>query len=480
VRRQRALLVAGAVVVALVAGGLALAGTVGSPGGDRVTAGGGRRGHSRAPYELPPGVVHPSPFARLLIRARFSSPPNTIDCEEVAAVACYSPHQLQVAYGLSPLLTAGEDGKGQTIAVVDCFGSPTIRSDLARFDASFRVPPPPSFRIVAPAGPPPRWDASQAGPMSSWGIETSLDVEYAHAMAPGARLVLLETPVNETEGTAGFPQIETAETWAIEHLDPAVITQSFGATEGTFPGPASIFKLRGAYELARRDHVTVLAATGDDGSTEPSNVAGTTLYSRRAIDWPASDPLVTAIGGTQLHLSLSGRRIEDDNVWNDTNLGGQPLAGAGGVSWIFLRPPFQSSDKSVVGRFRGTPDVSLSAALDGGAIVYASFPGLQPGYYVIGGTSEASPLFAGIVAIADQVAGRHLGWLNPDLYDVARDGPGAGIVDIRTGDNTVTFEQGGVAVTVPGYEAVPGYDLASGLGTVNADLLVAALRHLAR
>ncbi len=315
--------------------------------------------------------------------------------------------------------------------------------------------------------------------MSSWGIETSLDVEYAHSLAPGARLVLVETPVNETEGTAGFPQIEAAETWTIEHLDPAVITQSFGATEGTFPGPSSILKLRGAYELARRDHVTVLAATGDDGSTEPSNFAGTRLYARRAIDWPASDPLVTALGGTQVHLSLSGRRIEDDNVWNDTNLGGQPLAGAGGVSSVFARPQFQSSDKSVVGRSRGTPDLSLSAAVDGGAIVYAGFPGLQPGYYVVGGTSEASPLFAGIVAIADQVVGRHLGWLNPDLYTLAGHGAGAGIIDIRTGDNTVTFEQSGVAVTVPGYEAVPGYDLASGLGTVNAGLLVAALGHLA-
>ena len=370
--------------------------------------------------------MHPSPFARLLSRARFSSPPNTIQCEEVAAVACYSPRQLQAAYGVSALIERGHAGRGETIVVVDCFGSPTIRSDLARFDAALHVPPPPSFRIVAPAGALPPWDPSAAGPMSSWGIETSLDVEYAHSMAPAARLVLVETPVNETEGTAGFPQIETAETWAIEHLDPAVISQSFGATEGTFPGANAVLKLRSAYELAVA-RVTVLAATGDDGATEPSNVAGTRLYTKQAIDWPASDPLVTALGGTQLHLTLSGRRIEADNVWNDTNLGGEPLAGAGGVSSIFSRPPFQRSDKAVVGRFRGTPDLSLSAAVDGGAIVYVGFPGVQAGYYVIGGTSEASPLFAGIVAIADEVAGRHLGWLNPDLYALAAHGAAAGI-----------------------------------------------------
>jgi len=465
--------------VALLAVGLDLAGAFGSSRSHPASAGATRPSRTPPPYELPPGVVHPSPFARLLSRSRFSSPPNTIQCEEVAAVACYSPRQLQTAYGVTPLIEGGHAGRGETIVVIDCFGSPTIRSDLAHFDATLHVPPPPSFRIVAPAGALPRWDPSAAGPMSSWGIETSLDVEYAHSMAPAARLVLVETPVNETEGTAGFPQIETAETWAIEHLDPAVISQSFGATEGTFPGAHAVLKLRGAYELARRDHVTVLAATGDDGAAEPSNVAGTRLYAKRAIDWPASDPLVTAIGGTQLHLTLSGRRIEADNVWNDTNLGGEPLAGAGGVSSIFPRPRFQSSDKAVVGRYRGTPDVSLSAAVDGGAIVYASFPGLQAGYYVIGGTSEASPLFAGIVAIADEVAGRHLGWLNPDLYALAAHGAGAGIIDVTTGDNTVTFEQGGAAVTVPGYEAVPGYDMASGLGTVDARLLVAALRHIA-
>jgi subtilase family serine protease len=313
--------------------------------------------------------------------------------------------------------------------------------------------------------------------MVSWGEETSLDVEYAHAMAPGARLVLLETPVAETEGTAGFPQIVTAEIWAIEHVDPAVISQSFGATEGTFPSAASVLGLRAAFQLAKKDHVTVLAATGDDGSTDFSSVSGTTLFTTRAVDWPGTDPLVTAVGGLQLHLSRSGSRLLPDNVWNDTNLYGTPSAGSGGVSSVFARPGFQASVAGIVGTRRGVPDVSLSASQDGGAIVYQSFPGGSTGFAVIGGTSEATPLFAGIVAVADQAAGKHLGWLDADLYRLGAD-HAAGLVDVTVGSNTVTFQQDGHTVTVSGYEAVPGYDLASGLGTVNATLLARELKSL--
>jgi subtilase family serine protease len=446
--------------------------------GSMVTASTVARHHRPPPtaYELP-RVVHPVSFARLAGAERFASAPTTATCEATMGVACYDPAQLQTAYNLGPLYSAGDTGKGETIVIVDCFGSPTIRADLATFDSAFHLPAPPSLSIVTPAGSLPPWDPSSAGPMVSWGEETSLDVEYAHAMAPGARLVLLETPVAETEGTAGFPQIVTAEIWAIEHVDPAVISQSFGATEGTFPSAASVLGLRAAFQLAKKDHVTVLAATGDDGSTDFSSVSGTTLFTTRAVDWPGTDPLVTAVGGLQLHLSRSGSRLLPDNVWNDTNLYGTPSAGSGGVSSVFARPGFQASVAGIVGTRRGVPDVSLSASQDGGAIVYQSFPGGSTGFAVIGGTSEATPLFAGIVAVADQAAGKHLGWLDADLYRLGAD-HAAGLVDVTVGSNTVTFQQDGHTVTVSGYEAVPGYDLASGLGTVNATLLARELKSL--
>ena len=428
-------------------------------------------------YHLPAGVVHPISFARQFLPARFATAPTTAACLAQFAIACYSPLQLRAAYDVGPLLRSGDDGRGETIVIVDCFGSPTIVSDLATFDHTFHIPAPPSLTIVTPAGAIPPWDSASDGPMVGWGVETSLDVENAHAMAPGARIVLVETPVNETEGTAGFPQIETAENWAITHENPAVISQSFGATEETFPSPRSILGLRSAYVLAERDHVTVLAATGDDGSTNQSQVSGSNLFTTRAIDWPGSDPLVTAVGGTQVHLSQSGARLLPDVVWNDTNLLGTPAAGSGGTSSVFGRPAFQKSVAAIVGAHRGVPDVSLSAAEDGGALVYESFPGIQPDWYIIGGTSEATPLFAGIVADADQAVGRHLGDLNADLYELGAE-HATGIVDITAGSNTVTFQQDGRTVTVPGYQAVAGYDLASGLGTIDAADFVAELKAL--
>ena len=306
--------------------------------------------------------------------------------------------------------------------------------------------------------------------MIGWAAETTLDVEYSHAMAPGANIVLLETPVAETEGTVGFPQIVAAENYAINHHLGDVISQSFGATEETFPSVSSLLKLRSAYISAAAHHISVLASSGDAGVTD-AHFNEVTLYTHRVTQWPSTDPLVTSVGGLQLHLNGQGDRIRPDNVWNDTNVLGSPAAGGGGRSAVFARPSYQNGVSKVVGSHRGTPDISLSAAVDGSAIIYLSF--IAPGFYTIAGTSEACPQLAGIVAIADQAAGHDLGLLNPKLYALGSGGPG--IPDITIGNNTVTFTQNGHDVTVPGFNAVPGYDMASGLGTVDAAKLVAEL-----
>ena len=141
---------------------------------------------------------------------------------------------------------------------------------------------------------------------------------------------------------------------------------------------------------------------------------------------------------------------------------------------MFARPSYQNSVRNIVGLHRGVPDVSLSAAVNGGALVFWSFKGAgPPGFMIIGGTSEASPEFAGIVAIADQAAGHDLGLLNPRLYAIGSGGPG--LPDITIGNNTVTFAQNGRTYTVRGFNAVPGYDMASGLGGIDAAKLVAQL-----
>ena len=401
-----------------------------------------------------------APFAPALPAAADApAPPTTRACLEQAKVSCYAPAQLARAYDLEPLWRDGWTGAGRTIAIVDSFGSPTIREDLHVFDASFGYPDP-KLTIVQPAGKVPRFDPND-GDHTGWAGETTLDVEWAHAIAPGADILLVETPVAETEGITGFPEIVKAETYVLDHHLADVISQSFGATETTFDSPSQLKSQRSAFVRAAADAVTVVAASGDDGASAVD--LHEHLLPVRGVGWPASDPLVTAVGGTRLSLDARGRRTAPDTTWHEPH-----GASGGGLSSVFARPSWQDSVQDVVGRDRGLPDISMSAATDGGVLVYSSYDPAARGWTVAAGTSESTPLFAGVVAIADQLAGRRLGLLNPRLYALAKDEPArSGIVDVTTGDNTVGRARG--------FPARRGYDLATGLGTVDADRLVRAL-----
>jgi len=443
----------------------------------------------------------PASTGHIVVDADAASPPTTADCEATYGIACYEPYQIRGAYDLAPLYAHGIKGQGSTIVIVDAFGSPTIREDLAIFDRAFNLPPPPSFQVLQPEGPVPSCGADPFGASDcfGWGTETSLDVEWAHVMAPEANIVLLETPTSETEGVQGFPDIVAAENWAIDNHIGDVITQSFGATEQTFPSAGAIYGLRSAYINAAAHGVTVLAASGDDGaSDELSNL--TCCYAQRAIDWPSSDPLVTGVGGTQLFVNAAGDQTSPAVVWNDssTTIGipGPAYtwgAGGGGHSVVFSRPAFQDGVAGVVGDSRGTPDIAMSAAVNGAVDFYQStdwyyvngvrtkFPG---GWSIVGGTSEASPLFSGIVALTDQVAGHSIGYLNPTLYALAERGGDNGIVPITKGNNTFTFcttydpttsACTSTPITVPGFYAHGYYNDATGWGTVDAARFVPAL-----
>ncbi len=425
-----------------------------------------------------PGVTHIPPSGPA---ATTSGPPTTAECEAQYNVACFEPFQIQDAYNLAPLFSNGVDGKGQTIIIVDSYGSPTIGHDLGVFDQAFGLPAPPSLTVIQPAGPVPPYVAN--GNREGWAGETTLDVEYSHVMAPDANILLVETPTSENEGTSGFPKIETAEKYVIDHHLGGVISQSFSATEESFPTAQSLLALRGAYIDAAQKGVTVLAAAGDSGAADVGPDEST-YYLHPVTSWPDSDPLVTGVGGTRLRLNDAGTRTAPDKVWNDTynvatnefiegNAGPNPLAGGGGKSIIFSRPAFQDGVASVVGNQRGVPDISMSAACNGAVDVYQGFPG-QVGWFPTCGTSEATPLFAGVVALADQVAGHPIGDINPSLYAMSAKGA-PGIVDISSGNNTVSFTQGGKLHTVVGFPAMTGYDLASGIGTVNAALFVPEL-----
>ncbi len=471
--------VAAAAAALIAAGALTAAITV-APAG--LAAGTSRPAAASAPAVIiRPGLVH-------ALGAQ-AAPPTTAFCERHYQIACYLPAQIEQAYKLPALYKLGITGRGQTIVIVDSYGSPTVRHDLQVFDKAAHLPPPPSLTVIQPAGKvaPYRPNDNREG----WAGETELDVEYAHAIAPGAKILVVATPTAENEGTTGFPQIVTAEKYVINHHLGGVISQSFSATEQTFPSRKSLLSLRGAYTDAARKGVTVLAASGDTGAADV-RFNGFTYYLRPVTSWPDSDPLVTGVGGTQLHLNAAGDDIRRAQVWNDTYSVAtnnffeeptpDPLAGGGGKSVIFGRPAYQDGVRHVVGSRRGVPDISMSGACNGAADMYQSFKGQPAGWYPTCGTSEATPEFAGIVALADQVAGHPLGLINPALYRLLAAAPRLtahhiplGIVDVTRGDNTVSFRQGGKSHTVHGFRARRGYDLASGAGTVNARFFVPEL-----
>ncbi|HKT04285.1 MAG TPA: S53 family peptidase [Rugosimonospora sp.] len=412
--------------------------------------------------------VRPAVVGHIQARSA-ASPLPTSQCLALIGIHCYSPLQYRVAYNLNGLYERGITGKGRTIVIVDSFGSPTIQHDLEVFDAQYGLPDT-TVQIVQ-AGTIPPFDVNNPDHVG-WAQETTLDVEYAHAVAPGAKIVLVETPVAETEGVTGLPEMMNAEKKLIDMGVGDVITQSFGATENTFPGFdsgdfSSLLNLRYAFQDAAFHGVTVLAASGDEGATD-WNLDGSATYPYRVNSWPSSDPLVTSVGGTQLNLDDAGNRVAPDTVWND-GYG----AGGGGVSAVFGRPLYQLGVRSVVGGHRGTPDISMSAAVDGGCWVYYSFQNPASGWHIFGGTSEASPIFSGIVALADQVAGHRLGNINGALYllgalsRLPHTPLRTGLVDVTTGDNS--------ANGVTGYPATAGYDLASGWGTIDASAFVRAL-----
>ena len=424
-------------------------------------------GESAQAVVIKPGVIHPTGVL---------ASPSQANCVQYGFYHCMTPEQVQAAYNLIPLYRHGATGKGETIVIVDSFGSPTIKKDLAVFDRQFGLPAPPSLKIIAPAGKMPPWNPDDSD-MTGWAGEATLDVEYAHTVAPRANILLVETPVSETEGVTGFPQIVKAEDYVIEHHLGDVISQSFAATEQTFAGLAQInrYHLRSAYMEAAKEKngPTFLAASGDSGVADVK-LDGETYYTHPVTSWPDSDPLVTGVGGTELVAGNGGRYTSV--AWNDTydsHLGGGtvPYASGGGLSVLFSRPSYQNGVKNVTGGARGVPDISMNGACSSPVFTYQSFPEADTpaGWYPSCGTSEATPEFAGIVALADQVAGHALGLINPALYRLSA-AKAPGIVPVTSGNNTVSFVQGTPAktYTLQGFKARADYSLADGVGTVNA------------
>jgi subtilase family serine protease len=408
--------------------------------------------------------------ARLL--SQKTVPPTDAECRAKHNTPCYSPQEMWNAYNLTSLLNAGYNGAGQTIVIIDSFGSPTLTQDLYSFDQGYGLPDPPSLQIYTPLGTVP-FDPTNTD-QSGWAFETTLDVEWAHAIAPRASIVLLLSPVSETEGVQGMPEFLQLEQYALKRHMGSIISQSWGATENTLFDPAGKKVLQDYdrfYAEAAKQHVTILASSGDTGVVNPD--VQNKNYPFPTVLFPASSPWVTAVGGTSLYLDTSGKYLSE-TVWND----GHGSASGGGISQYYTEPNYQraaltsSALRSLVHGYRAVPDISYNADTSTGVVVYMSFMGQkQAGYYLIGGTSEGAPQWAGIVAIANQKAGHPLGFLNDALYQLGRcTCTRSAFRDITHGNNSSDKQTG--------YPALPGWDAATGWGTPNAGLLVPALANL--
>ena len=262
-------------------------------------------------------------------------------------------------------------------------------------------------------------------------------------MAPGASILVIATPTAESEGTTGFPQLVRAEKYVIRHHLGGVISQSFSATERTFPSRKSLLSLRGAYTAAARAGVTVLAASGDSGAADVK-FNGTSYYRHRVTSWPDSDPLVTGVGATRLRLTAAGRRAAADSVWNDTfnraankfidgDGGPSPLASGGGKSAIFGQarlPGRRGRRDRAAPRRAGHLD---ERRLQRGRRHVPEFP-RPAGWYPTCGTSEATPEFAGIVALPARSlatrSGRSTRSPNPNLRLLMRGDRGLACVNV--------------------------------------------------
>jgi subtilase family serine protease len=412
----------------------------------------------RGPQAVPAGVAGQDPNQSLF----------TCQVGLIPGVVCYDPFQIRHAYGIDNLISAGYTGAGRTIVIVDAFQSPTLPSDLDTFDANYSLPDRSTFFTqVAPDGLTP-FDPTDDN-MVGWSSEISLDVEWAHAIAPDAKVVLVLAKSNDDA------DILSATKYAVDNHLGDVISQSFGENESCVDSSllAQEHKL---FVKATLMHITLLASSGDQGAAQQTCDGSSWV---QAASSPASDPLVTSVGGTELHaadycLTSLGcdpaanpapGTYQSEVAWNEFD----SESTGGGFSVLYKSPLYQTLVTHNK-KQRGVPDVAFNAAIYHGVLVR-----WDGGWWLFGGTSCGSPQWAGIVAIADQKAGRPLGFINPALYvySLFPQKYSALFHDITDGTNAVVeTDSGGNPVSVAGFNAGTGWDATTGLGSPFADHVV--------
>jgi subtilase family serine protease len=427
-------------------------------------------------------------------------------CNVGVIIACYSPDDLRVAYNYPSAPTLS--GWGQTIVLLDAFGYPSIQSDLNTFDSEFGIPAL-TLDIVCQGGTCPTFHPNNPDEVS-WAHEISLDVEYSHAMAPSAHIVLFVAKNDDVLN------LEKAAKMAVKMFPNSILSQSFGIPELALLGqPTSYVNAvlqtgESAYTIAEHTGTTVFASAGDYGGA--NNAYG---FSTANPSYPSSSPLVTAVGGTMGNPYLFGSLATcspkvcstglvefknnaacdlsspsppptasctpvgygSEQVWNEPafQAGGYGVATGGAPSFLFGVPSYQHGLGLTS---RATPDISYDAAVGGGVLTYWSAVPSEAGFYITGGTSAGSPQWAAITAIADQWSEEHggstLGFLNPALYTI-----GENPAIYATTFHDITVGNNAAFPSDDGFNATTGWDDASGWGTPNVSNLVPWLVALA-
>jgi subtilase family serine protease len=359
-------------------------------------------------------------------------------------------------YGVNNLWARGIDGAGVTVAYVVTNPDPGLEAAVASYDAAMDLPPANITDLALPAPA----DPSATCQIECVTSETRLDAEAIHSMAPYANILFVHPPIPETLGMQGWPEVAQAITMIADRHLADVITVSLGDGESDFINDptnpaatqqAAIHSLDPAFLDAAAHDIPVVFAAGDCGPTAAPVLGDTgqcTPATGLTADHPADNPWVTAVGGTipNAGLATASGRTAPDALWTARN--DDSDAASAGISTVYPQPWWQRGIPALRGvTGRALPDISMDAS---------------------NGTSQASPTFAGILALATQLRGADLGAINPALAAIGPRGAAAGIIDVPAGYTDSAYG-------VTGYSTGPGYDIASGWGTIDAPTFVPAL-----
>jgi subtilase family serine protease len=417
------------------------------------------------------------------------------DCHRPSAVACYAPQQFRVAYGIQSLLDRGIDGHGETVVLQEFARKlgpdpnsnvpvTDIRQDLTLFDAVFDLP---AARLQIETT-----LAGSASPWSATGEEVE-DTEIVHAVAPDATIRVILIPKQSSHASA---LTATEAVLRLARSQGAVVSIAADANERCYTSE-EVDGFNSALQSAENRHLTVVSDSGDLGVVTATCSGGKGI---KGVGLYAAAPLVLTAGGTSLDANRTTGAYVSESAWKTTvaapvasaapspaGLPGRSVpsatvspsiityASGGGFSQLFRRPAYQNGVPGI-GAYRGVPDVAADADPATGMTLAVNEGAGKYHFFSSSGTSAAGPFWAGLIALADQYAGRHLGFVNPAIYRIGLSASyHQAFHDVTRGNNTVV----GPLQTVIGYQASPGWDPVTGWGSPNAQVLIPLLARYA-